>query len=187
MESLVSVEFDSEPITISTEKNSDKITPEHLAWLKNLKKRTIICVCSEGINRSVFAVDYLKSLDFNCRLLPGGLESFKPYLFGDTNLYDPKMERRFNRNPEERKSIGEYRTDYNSIYNNILGLKNALWLVFIGGKMELLHQRKTIQHLRKAYGLEVILLETIQPESVKNNIQKLLEGKIVPSILQTHK
>ncbi len=185
VENFKSVEFNFEPVIISTEKNSGEITPAHLDWLKNLKNRTIVCVCSEGINRSVFAVEHLKNLGFKCKLLPGGLELFKPYIFGDTGLSDARMERKFNRNPNEEKSIGEIRTDYNYKYNKILGIENALWLIFIGGKAELIGQQRTIQHLRKAYDLEVILLESIQKRSVESNIQKLLEGKIIPPSLQT--
>lgn len=185
-ENFKPVEFDFEPIAISTEKNSGEITPEHIAWLEQLKNRTIICVCSEGLHRSVFAVEYLKTLGLKSKLLPGGLELFRPYIFGEHNLYDPRMERKFNRNPNEEKRIGEIRADYNSKYNKILNIDNALWLIFIGGKTELIGQQRTIHHLRKAYGLEVMLLESIQQKSVEANIQKLLEGKIMPPTLQTH-
>lgn len=184
-ENFKPVEFNFEPITLSVEKNSGEITPEHAEWLKQLKKRTIICVCSEGLNRSVFAVEYLKKLGLRSKLLPGGLELFQPYLFGDSNIHDARMERRFNRNPDEKKRISEIRTDYNSKYNKILNIDNALWLIFIGGKTELIGQQRTIQHLKKAYGLEIMLLASIQQKSVESNILKLLSGKILPPSLQT--
>lgn len=140
------------------------------------KKRSIVCACAEGKERSVYAVEFLKEHGFIAKLLPGGLENFQEYLIGGNgnNTFDHRMERAFARGVSH---IGEVRTDYNSKYNRILRLDNVLWLVFIGGNVELAKFRDIIEKLRDVYSAEVVILESHNRETVEDKIKAVLLGQ----------
>lgn len=144
----------------------------------NIEGRPIICACSEGLQRSVFAVDFLKKNGFKCKLLEGGLESFQEYLLGEVDLHDSKIERYSTRNVDDSKKIAELRANHDSLYNRLLKIDNAVWLIFITDGVEAKKFQRTMDKLRRLYGVEVILLESYNQESVEENIKKLLLGQL---------
>lgn len=152
------------------EKFPEIITPE------TDSSHTIICACSAGKERSVFAEKLLKKNGFNCKLLKGGLKSFQEYLFEESDLHDQDLERSAATKRIDSTDIIKLRKDYNSFYNRILKIDDAVWLIFLSKRIELQKFQKTLDKLKKNYGLNVIFLDSIDEESVEENIRKLLLG-----------
>jgi len=138
-------------------------------------KKNYICACAEGEERSVAAVEMLREKGFNCKLLPGGLETFEEYLLGEKSVHDPRIDRQFNRG---NTSIKHFRSDYNSKYNRILQMNNSTWLVFIGKNAENLKFKDVLETLEKLYGIEVKVLNSTDMKTVEENVKKILSGEI---------
>ena len=146
---------------------------ENLNAFDNKEKKTngklLICACSEGEQRSVFASKLFKERGQNSKVLPGGLEGLTEYLTGKS---DPgKMQRLIGRGISDAFAIrGE---DHSREYDRLLQ-KDATWLLFIGSGDEAKNFKELIKILKSNYELEVIITNSWDKDSVAERVEEFL-------------
>jgi hypothetical protein len=135
------------------------------------QKTLLICACSEGEERSVAAAKLFKEHGRNSKVLPGGLEGLESYLTGQDD--SGKMERLLNRGVSGAFSIRG--NSQNSEYDRLLK-RDAIWLLFIDSAIEAKKFEKVIKELQYKYGLEAIILNSWDTDSVNNEVNKFLKN-----------
>jgi hypothetical protein len=148
--------------TLNTSNNKEQTTNGKL----------LICACSEGEERSVFANKLFKEHGQNSKVLPGGLAGLTEYLTGKS---DPgKMQRLINRGISDAFVIrGE---DHSREYDRLLQ-KDATWLLFIGSGDEAKDFKELIKILKSNYGLEIIITNCWDKKSTAKRVEEFLEKK----------
>jgi len=144
---------------------------EVLPKIDLIKEKTIVCACAEGEERSVLAQKLLREKGFTAKLLPGGLEVLQDYILGKSEDMTKKMTRLLARG---ENNIRKLRVDHNSEYNQLLRLKDAVWLIFIGRKIEVKKFNELITQLKNAYGIEIHIVESFDEKTVQSGIEKIL-------------